>query len=156
MLKNNFSRRRRRKQAGFGLLDIMISMGIVAGILLLVFSFARAATNGTNTNSTFGFLEATHSAAVAWRKQSGLPDYSLVTYRIVTNASGAGANPEGGNCTLAPDSSSTGLIITLSMIDQVVGARVANAFGSSFATGKQGAEAIYSPNSRTLTVTYEQ
>lgn len=104
----------RRRQKGIGLLELMLSLAIIAILLIMATRYYQSASDQNKRNQAVDMFAAVNGAVQAY-KIDNAADIAKVTIKVLTDngylppsyGSGTGANPWGGTISILPPSGGT-------------------------------------------------
>jgi len=115
-----------KSQQGIGLLELMLSLAIIAVLLVIATRYYETAKTGEQVNEAIGIVQAIRGASAQWA--AGKPSYSglnmsaLYNYGLLPrsvgggNNDGVGTNPWGGNVSVTPINSNAQVQVTLTKV----------------------------------------
>lgn len=103
---------KKRKQGGIGLLELMLSLAIIAILLIIATRYYLTANTEQRVNEALSMIKATRGSSAFWVKgrqnryaginMDQLNQFGLLPRDLVSNGgAGVGTNPWGGDITVA-------------------------------------------------------
>ena len=115
------------KQRGIGLLELMLSLAIIAVLLVMATRYYKTAHTGQQVNDAVGMIEAIRGASAQWEAgrptytgidMAKLDQYGLIPKDVAGNSSpaGSGTNPWGGDVSVRAASGGAQIDISLTNV----------------------------------------